>query len=100
VSGTLYGTTQYGGSSSDGTVFDITTAGKESISHTFKGYPKDGSLPLAGLTDVSGTLYGTSSSGGTGGEGAVFTITSTSESLLYSFVKGGQGRPGTAIELG
>lgn len=81
VHGTLYGSTSYGGSENLGTVFKITTSGKEHMLHSFFGYPVDGSYPVAGLIDVNGTLYGTTAGGGSrvrgchhGGCGTVFTI--------------------------
>jgi len=75
VKGTLYGTTQYGGTSGDGTVFAITTSGQETILHSFTGQPGDGANPEAGLIDVNGTLYGTTQSGGANDVGTVFSIT-------------------------
>ncbi len=62
VSGTLYGTTAYGGGSKCrsgcGTVFSVTTSGTETVLHRFRG-GSDGSKPFAGLLDIAGTLYGT-----------------------------------------
>ena len=78
VNGTLYGTTELGGTYGDGTVFSITPSGKEKILHSF-GSASDGTDPLAGLIDVDGTLYGTTAAGGTGcggsGCGTVFALT-------------------------
>jgi uncharacterized repeat protein (TIGR03803 family) len=91
VNGTLYGTTYNGGAYSCGsigycgTVFEITTSGTEKLLYTFKG-PPDGVLPAAGLVNVNGTLYGTTSSGDPNGYGTVFGITTSGrEKLLYSF---------------
>jgi uncharacterized repeat protein (TIGR03803 family) len=87
VNGTLYGTTQFGGGgecqskygSGCGTIYEITTAGSETVLHSFGG-GSDGADPLADLIDVSGALYGTTARGGTsdcGGEGCgtVFELT-------------------------
>lgn len=81
VSGTLYGTTFQGGANhyclgfvTCGTVFSITTAGTEKVLHDF-GNGTDGFAPQAGLTDVNGTLYGTTNSGGAYGRGTIFSIT-------------------------
>jgi uncharacterized repeat protein (TIGR03803 family) len=97
VNGTLYGTTAYGGggpncsSSGCGTVFAITTSGKERVLYSFVCGSGDGSVPLAGLTNVNGTLYGTTTEGGADNDGTVFSITpSGTETVLYSF-KGGTG---------
>ena len=77
--GLLYGTTSQGGSAGKGTVFSIDPAtGAETILHTFQG-GTDGADPLAGLTDIGGTLYGTARYGGSTncaeGCGTVFAIT-------------------------
>jgi uncharacterized repeat protein (TIGR03803 family) len=50
----------------------------------------DAAEPLAGVTEVNGTLYGTTYRGGRFDNGAVFEISpSGAESLLYSFGDGG-----------
>lgn len=72
--GNLYGTTWIGGHFGSGTVFKLDTSGKETILHTFTG-GGDGAQPTAGLImDSVGNLYGTTSSGGTFGNGTVFKI--------------------------
>jgi len=93
VGGALYGTTKYGGASGDGTVFRITTSGKESVLYGFGGRP-DGASPVAGLIDVGGTLYGTTSSGSTSTlfYGTVFRITTAGqERVLHAFSGGTDG---------
>jgi uncharacterized repeat protein (TIGR03803 family) len=87
VNGTLYGTTWEGGANYAGTVFTITTSGKESVLHSF-GSSGDGELPYAGLINVNGTLYGTTSHefGGPNNSGTVFSITpSGKETVLHTF---------------
>lgn len=59
LGGALYGGTVNGGANNDGIVFKITTSGSETVLHSFAGYPTDGEYSLAGLTNVGGTLYGT-----------------------------------------
>jgi uncharacterized repeat protein (TIGR03803 family) len=83
--GVLYGTTPDGGNlfcyqgsykaSGCGTVFKLTSPGVETVLHSFKGPPSDGTAPLAGLTSLGGTLYGTTESGGSKNAGTVFRIT-------------------------
>jgi uncharacterized repeat protein (TIGR03803 family) len=101
VNGTLYGTTYSGGNyiHISGTVFSITPGGNEKVLYTFGAHRDDGNLPQAGLVDVSGTLYGTTSGGGNlkcqdqygHGCGTVFSITpSGTETVLHSF-SGGDG---------
>jgi uncharacterized repeat protein (TIGR03803 family) len=94
VNGRLYGTTELGGRGGDcsgdrcGTVFSITTSGKEAVLHDFGGSP-DGAEPEGALIDVKGTFYGTTLAGGAYDEGTVFSITrSGKESVLHSFVGG------------
>ncbi|HEX8807173.1 MAG TPA: choice-of-anchor tandem repeat GloVer-containing protein, partial [Candidatus Aquilonibacter sp.] len=62
-----------GGASNNGTVFEVSTMGAERVVHSFKGKP-DGAHPSAGLYEFNGTLYGTTSYGGAGGNGTVFAI--------------------------
>ncbi|QGM44923.1 choice-of-anchor tandem repeat GloVer-containing protein [Methylocystis heyeri] len=103
--GTIYGTTQGGGSGGKGVVFKLTPSGAnctpvfpnlwcETVLYKFSG--TDGAAPLAGLSmDSSGTLYGTTSAGGAHNLGVVFSLTppippSTQwqETVLYSFAGG------------
>jgi uncharacterized repeat protein (TIGR03803 family) len=89
INGTLYGTTAGGGADSNGTVFSITTSGKETVLYSFKGGTIDGQNPQASLINANGTLYGTTGGGGADSNGTVFSITtSVKETVLYSF-KGG-----------
>src|SRR5579862_1954433 len=60
--------------------------------YSFSGAP-DGAIPYAGLVDVKGTLYGTTSTGGLGG-GVIFKITPSGvEKVLYSFKTGEPNSP-------
>jgi uncharacterized repeat protein (TIGR03803 family) len=84
VNGTLYGTTASGGVNGCGTVFSITPSGHERVLYRFKG-GADSRYPLAGLTNVSGTLYGTTQ-GEPYGYGTVFKITTSgTETVLHTF---------------
>ncbi len=95
VKGTLYGTTYFGGSTgcgshTCGTVFSVSTTGKERVLYRFAG-GSDGAEPLAGLIDVHGTLYGTTTVGG-GGSGTVFSVTTAGkEQVLHRFDGGSDG---------
>jgi uncharacterized repeat protein (TIGR03803 family) len=79
AAGNLYGTTQSGGNTGEGTVFEISPNGNggwtERVLHSFDN-PADGNWPLAGLTfDAAGNLYGTAELSGAYGAGTVFELT-------------------------
>ena len=62
-----------------GTVFKVSTSGKETVLYNFKGDPKDGAIPGADLTVLNGEFYSTTLYGGSGlgctfGCGTVFKI--------------------------
>ena len=93
VNGTLYGTTNAGGSGSCkvlgergcGTIYSLTLSGAEKVVYNFRTSP-DGFDPVAGLINVAGTLYGTTKEGGSFGHGTVFSVTPAgTEKVLYSF---------------
>ncbi|MFZ1018051.1 MAG: choice-of-anchor tandem repeat GloVer-containing protein [Candidatus Cybelea sp.] len=66
-------------------------SGSGSEIYAFKAEP-DGSSPYASLTNVGGTLYGTTSTGGTANSGTVFSVTpGGSETILHSFTGGSDG---------
>jgi uncharacterized repeat protein (TIGR03803 family) len=96
--GNLYGTTREGGSGNAGTVFKISDPSgepSESVIHDFTG-GIDGGTPAASLVQASdGSLYGTTLSGGSNGQGTVFKIGNLSgaptESVVYSFTGGEDG---------
>ena len=93
---TLYGTTDSGGSSGDGTVFAVNTDGTGfAILHNFAGH--DGALPSADLILVGNTLYGTTSRGGSSGRGTVFALKTdgTGFTNLYNFTALSGPYPGT-----
>ena len=75
VSGTFYGTTQSGGQYGGGTVYQISPSGAEKILYGFAGGQTDGAHPEAGLVQLGGSLYGTTTFGGAYYEGTAFSIT-------------------------
>ena len=100
VGGILYGTTYLGGAPGysqvgGGTVFRIDTSGNETVLHRFTG-GVDGAVASSALTEVKGTLYGTTLIGGScapsNGCGTVYSIsTSGHEKVLYAFQGGADG---------
>jgi uncharacterized repeat protein (TIGR03803 family) len=97
VNGTLYGTTAGGGSSGNGTVFEITLPHTMKVLYTFRG-GADGATPHAGLVNLDGELYGTTFAGGGSGCyghygcGTIYRVsTSGVERVLYRFAGGSDG---------
>ena len=73
--GNFYGTTEAGGASNLGTVFQITPTGVLTVLHSFPGAP-GGSAPRAGLVLArDGNFYGTTGVGGAFNLGTVFRMT-------------------------
>ena len=98
--GNLYGTTNQGGVSEAGVVFELTenADGKwqEKILHQLTG-GMDGGNPQSSLIfDQAGNLYGTTNQGGIGGAGVVFELTENAdgkwqEKILHQFTGGADG---------
>jgi|SRR5690348_12457456 len=77
--GNFYGTTFYGGTSNQGTVFKITPSGVLTTLHSFHGW--DGRYPIGGVSQASnGAFYGTTTSGGSGGQGTIYTLSASENS--------------------
>jgi len=90
--GTLYGTTQGGGAGGAGSIFTTSPGGTERVIYSFGSQAPDGVFPAAELTVMSNTLYGTATSGGSHGFGAIFkSDKSGHESVIYNFKGGSDG---------
>jgi uncharacterized repeat protein (TIGR03803 family) len=98
--GVLYGTTEGGGTSNNGTVFSLTPPGSpgaswtETALYSFAGAPNDGANPMDSPVAIGpgGVLYGTTYFGGAFNNGIVFCLTPPvspggvwTETVLYSF---------------
>lgn len=100
TNGDIHGVTLSGGdpSCNCGVVFQVDTNGNETVIHKFFGHG-GGAQPDAGLLDIGGTLYGTTTGGGdfacdSGGCGVLYQIGKTGEySILHRFAgsAGGDG---------
>jgi len=103
--GDLYGTTYKGGGLS-GTVFRITTNGTLTTLAYFDAFnlTNRGFYPTAGVIfGPDGNLYGTTTRGGAGNVGTVFTVrTDGTFATLYSFsaTNGNGARPEAGLTLG
>jgi uncharacterized repeat protein (TIGR03803 family) len=78
---TLYGTTYYGGSQSNGVVFAVNTDGSGyTVLHNFTGTDSnnytnaDGANSESSIVMLNDTLYGTAVGGGSQGRGTVFSL--------------------------
>ncbi len=94
--GNLYGETGWGGTFSNGELFELTPTENgwtETVLYNF-GAGWDGSGPYGGLLmDNEGNLYGSTFEGGRYGYGTVFEVTpSGTETILHSFT--GKGKSG------
>lgn len=86
--GLLHGMTTYGGTNNYGTVFQIGTNGSNYAAlFSFTGAGGDGASPNGVIQGVDGTLYGTTTSGGTNGYGTIFQmgVNGTGYAVLYNF---------------
>jgi uncharacterized repeat protein (TIGR03803 family) len=104
TSGAVFGTTFDGGANGAGTLFRLMPPAGQGGSWTetvLYSFPtnSDGAYPIASLirNSITGTLYGTTSSGGSGW-GTVFQVTQPeeaggtwTESVLYGFTDGNDG---------
>jgi uncharacterized repeat protein (TIGR03803 family) len=102
--GGFYGTTQSGGASGYGTVFEITANGTLTTLYSFSG-STDGNNPDNLVADVAGNLFGSTTLGGAQGAGVIFELSPNgkggwSEKVLYSFNGTSDGRtpqPGLVV---
>lgn len=91
LDGDLYGTTQEGGASGFGTIFKLTTGGKETVVHDFAGNPSDGQYPVQGLVaDENGNFYGATELGGDFNDGAVFKLDGEGDETVLLHLPGGR----------
>jgi uncharacterized repeat protein (TIGR03803 family) len=90
----VFGVASAGGTNANGVIFSVTTNGTaSSVLHTFSvldsntGTNADGATPLGAMVLSGGTLYGTTSAGGAGGNGTVFSVGTNGNNFttLYSF---------------
>ena len=86
--GNLYGAASRGGTSFDGTIFELDAADTFSVLHSFAG-PDEGDTPLGITRDSAGNIYGVTANGGQlhcYGCGSVFKIDPAgNETILYNF---------------
>jgi uncharacterized repeat protein (TIGR03803 family) len=105
-SGNFYGATSGGGTGNQGTVFQVSSGGTETVLHSFQG-GSDGGDPEAGvILDKSGNLYGTTYYGGSAhchreGCGTVFKLAPDgTETVLYALYGKHGVQPTASLLLG
>jgi uncharacterized repeat protein (TIGR03803 family) len=101
TAGNLYSTTSQGGTSNEGTVFELMPNGGVWTEQTLYNFCSaancaDGSSPYGGVIfDTAGNLYGTTLGGGAYGQGTVFELVNNNgtwtEKVLHSFTGGDDG---------
>lgn len=88
---TLFGMTEYGGDSNDGTIFRIETDGTNfSLLHEFSGGYDDGGFPCGSLIISGSTLYGMTRHGGDVSSGTIFKIETNGSgfTIMHEFLGG------------
>lgn len=106
ASGNGYGTTQYGGTTNDGTVYEISRQGQEwteSVLYSFGTGEFDGIQPLHNVVrDSAGNLYGTTYEGGMEAGGGVFQLLPSgsgwTEGIIANFPQGSGLQAGLIID--
>lgn len=107
TAGNLYGTTELGGASDQGTVYELSpnsTGGWiETIIHNFDG--QNGALPAFGVAiDSAGNLYGTTKEGGSADLGLVYMLSPSSngrwkETVAHAFTGQNGANPYSPISI-
>jgi uncharacterized repeat protein (TIGR03803 family) len=102
--GNFYGTTEEGGSAQEGTIFEVTAGGKETVLYSFPNQT-DGAYPTLPLTQgPNGLLYGaaTDCAGGGCSQAGLFDITTKGvykNLYLYPLVCSNCGQPEAPLLL-
>jgi uncharacterized repeat protein (TIGR03803 family) len=103
--GNLYGTTQSGGTTGNGTVFEL-AAGTHALSTLVSFDGANGTTPFLGrlLADASGNLFGTAAYGGANNQGTVFALAAGTHALTtlttFDYTNGGGPSAGLIADGG
>src|SRR5580658_1175781 len=89
AAGNLFGTASKGGLYNSGVIFEVDTAGNETVLYNFTG-AADGGTPEASLfRDTAGNLYGTAMTGGAKNSGTVYKLDTAGKlTVLHNFQGG------------
>ena len=91
IGSTLFGTTERGGTVNNGALFSMNLDGSGfQILHSFMGGTNDGATPDAAPILVGSVLYGTTRSGGSAGDGTVYSINTNGSNyqVVHTFLGG------------
>jgi uncharacterized repeat protein (TIGR03803 family) len=98
--GNLYGSTEYGGTNGEGTVFSLSTNGTLTTLVSFANF--NGAAPCGALVQgADGNFYGATEYGGADGDGTVFVVTTNGVlTSLFSFAGADGLYPQAGLVLG
>jgi uncharacterized repeat protein (TIGR03803 family) len=101
--GNFYSTAELGGQYKFGVVFELSSAGEQTVLHNFAGAPDDGDLPTSGLLRApSGLFYGVTLEGGPGdcrlGTHECGVVFSIDEEGNYKIIHNFEGQPEDGLE--
>jgi uncharacterized repeat protein (TIGR03803 family) len=85
---TLFGTTEYGGSGGNGTIFSVDTNGANfAVLHNFAADVSQGNNRKTGLALSGNTLCGMATTGGSQGQGTIFSLSTngTGFAVIHNF---------------
>jgi uncharacterized repeat protein (TIGR03803 family) len=102
ANGDLFGTTQSGGASGEGTVFEMVhSVSGYSLQTLYQFNYTDGAAPTGPLiADAAGDLFGTTQSGGAGGSGTVFELVHGASGYSLKTLQSFDGSNGSYLYAG
>jgi uncharacterized repeat protein (TIGR03803 family) len=98
----LYGIAEQAGSANQGALFSFDTATSNySVLHNFVGGTGDGASPVGGMVQVGTLLYGTTQSGGTAGDGIIYSLDPVTHDfqIVHNFTGSTSDGAGPASDL-
>lgn len=99
VDGNFYGTTHDGGAYGKGTLFRLTPNGGYTVLLSFDGFAVGANPESALIEGSEGSLYGTTTTGGTGGAGTIFRLAFTSAPQILTQPLGQTVSVGAAVQF-